>query len=188
MSEAFDTYDRYRSGAISRFPHRFWAPPEGFARVIEIVRKLSAEEGIHPNDLTVARIKEWGLYSPFINLFEGKLSQLRQLAAEGIAAPPSAKAQTANVKNRPRLTNATMSQVWTRDAENASTAAPLTIWNSITSFRSPREVHQQLKTFEYSVGCVTVNGVQPSESGRVLRAQSWTRRPGAVGCRPSNVA
>jgi hypothetical protein len=61
MSEAFEIYENYRKGVIARFPHRFWAPPEGFARVIEIVRKVSAEEGLHPGNVTVAQIKAWGL-------------------------------------------------------------------------------------------------------------------------------
>lgn len=116
MSETFDIYEQYRKGLIGRFPHRFWAPPEGFARVIEIVRKVSAEEGIHPNDLNVARIKAWGLYSPFINLFEGKLSKLRELASAGVPPPDHAPASSASTRNRPRLTNAVMSEVWTRDA------------------------------------------------------------------------
>ncbi|MGQ0657552.1 MAG: HNH endonuclease [Chromatiales bacterium] len=115
MSEAFDIYERYRKGVIARFPHRFWAPPEGFARVIEIVRKVSAEEGLHPSDLTVARIKAWGLYSPFINLFESKLSKLRELASAGVPAPDSTRPSSGSIGNRPRLTNAVMSEVWTRD-------------------------------------------------------------------------
>ena len=116
MSEAFDTYDRYRKGIISRFPHRFWAPPEGFTRAIEIVRKVTAEEGMHPNDVTVSRLKEWGLYSPSINLFEGKLSKLRELAAEGMSPPlADIHLQASPARTRQRLTNAVMSAVWTRD-------------------------------------------------------------------------
>lgn len=116
MSEAFDTYDRYRKGIISRFPHRFWAPPEGFTRAIEIVRKVAAEQGIHPNDVTVSRLKEWGLYSPFINLFEGKLSRLRELAAEGMPPPNvEPRSQALQVRTRQRLTNSVMSAVWSRD-------------------------------------------------------------------------
>lgn len=116
MSDAFDTYKQYRKGIIARFPHRFWAPPEGFVRVIEIVRKVAAEEGVHPGDLTVARIKEWGLYSPFINLFGGRLSKLREMASVGVPAPDVTKPSSATKRSRPRLTNAIMSEVWTRDA------------------------------------------------------------------------
>ena len=115
MSETFDIYEQYRKGLIGRFPHRFWAAPEGFARVIEIVRKVSAEEGIHPRDLDVGRVKAWGLYSPFINLFEGKLSKLREMASAGLPAPEGATTTAAGTRSRPRLTNAVMSQVWTRD-------------------------------------------------------------------------
>jgi len=115
MSEAFDTYENYRKGMIARFPHRFWTPPEGFARVMEIVRRVAAEEGIHPSELTVARIKAWGLYSPFINLFGGKLSKIRELASTGVPAPDLEPRSPANTRNRPRLTNAAMSEVWIRD-------------------------------------------------------------------------
>src|SRR5262245_23113743 len=115
MSDAFETYDRYRKGVISRFPHRFWAPPEGFARTIEIVRKVSAEKGLHPRDVTVRHIRDWGLYSPFINLFDGKLAKIREFASVGLPEPTSPEAPPPSVRNRPRLTNAVMSEVWTRD-------------------------------------------------------------------------
>ena len=63
----------------------------------------------------MARIKAWGLYSPFINLFGGKLSKLRELASAGVPAPDVTQRSSGNTRNRPRLTNAIMSEVWTRD-------------------------------------------------------------------------
>lgn len=115
MSDAFNTYEQFRKGIIARFPHRFWAPPEGFARAIEIVRRVSAEEGLHPSDVTVAHIKAWGLYSPFINLFAGKLSKLRELASAGIPLLENPRADSRTSRVRSRLSNAVMSEVWTRD-------------------------------------------------------------------------
>jgi hypothetical protein len=116
VGEAFDTYEKVRSGVLSRFPFGFWSPPNGFTRVIEIVRKLATDEGLHPAEITKGQLKEWGLESPLVGLFGGKISRLRALAATGIPEPKQEEQSARQLgRKRPRLTNATMSEVWTRD-------------------------------------------------------------------------
>jgi len=115
MSETFDVYEQFRKGLIARFPHRFWSSPEGFARIIEIVRKVAQEEKTHPSNVTVEQIKAWGLYSPFISLFAGNLSKLRHLASTGVPATDDEQHGSLRARKRSRLSNAVMSEVWIRD-------------------------------------------------------------------------
>lgn len=115
MSETFEVYEQFRKGLIARFPHRFWSPPEGFTRVMEIVRKVAQEEKVHPSNVTVAQMKTWGLYSPFINLLAGNLSRLRQLASTGVPAPTAEQRESLHERKRSRLSNEVMSEVWIRD-------------------------------------------------------------------------
>lgn len=114
MGEAFDTYEQFRKGLIARFPHRFWSPPEGFVRIIEIVRRVAEKEATHPSRVTVAQIKAWGLYSAFISLFGGNLSKIRQIASTGIPAPDAEQRVSSSTRKRPRLSNAVTSEVWIR--------------------------------------------------------------------------
>lgn len=115
MSETFDTWKKFREQIIDRFPHGFWSAPDGFLRVTEIIRKACEEEGLHPSQITIEKLKLWGLYSPFINLFQGKMSKLREIVCAGLPSLENNTQKSTTNRSRPKLSNAVMSEVWIRD-------------------------------------------------------------------------
>lgn len=115
MSEAYELWKRYREGNIERFPPGFWSSPDGFIRVTEIIRKASEEEGMHPSQITIEKLKNWGLYSPFINLFQGRITKLKEIVCAGLPPPEEGQLPTSYTRTRSQLTNAVMSEVWIRD-------------------------------------------------------------------------
>jgi len=116
MSEAVATYKQVRAGKLARFPFGFWSPPEGFTRMIEIVRYAATSAGIHPAHITKANLKAWGLETPLVQLCGGSTSKLRRLAAVGVDPPLLVAAEPPPKRRRATLTNAVMSEVWLRDA------------------------------------------------------------------------
>ena len=122
MGDAFDVYDRVRSGALQRFPHGFWTPPAGFTNLVEIIRRLCAEAAIHPSQVSAMRLKEWGLSSPLVNLFRNNVAKVQELASAGVPFPIDASSTDApsGPAQRMRLSNAVMSEVWIRDGGKCS--------------------------------------------------------------------
>lgn len=86
--------------------------------MLEVVRYAANKAGVHPSDITKTHLKSWGLETPLVQLCGGSPSRLRALASVG-APPPAQNAgeeQDPPRRVRNNLSNAIMSEVWTRDA------------------------------------------------------------------------
>ena len=115
MGEAVETYQQVRSGELPRFPFAFWRPPEGFTRMIEIVRYAVRDSGVHTSEITKSQMKTWGLETPLVQLCGGSTAKLRELVSVGLDQPEQPVKPTTPQRRRPNLTNALMSKVWIRD-------------------------------------------------------------------------
>ena len=115
MGEAFDVYLELIEGKRLRMPNGFWNPPEGHTRLIEIIRKICQQNGIHPSELKRTQINEWKLQSALISLHNGSTPRLARLASEGIPFPERIILKNEIQRRRKSLTNAVMQEVWIRD-------------------------------------------------------------------------
>jgi len=112
MGKAWDTYQRLDSGDIARLPHGFWSRPMGVINLVEIVRHLCEDEGIHPANVRRVDIKRWRLDAGLVQLFNGSMVEFNKFSTAGYSEPdPIVMVK----KARKALTNAVMSKVWTRD-------------------------------------------------------------------------
>ena len=116
MGEATETYKKVLDGSLSRFPFGFWRPPEGFVRMIEVVRYAASEAGVHPANVTKTQMKKWGLETPLVQLWGGSTSRLQGLTRVGMEPPNMPPVEeTFKLRRRTKLSNAVMSEVWLRD-------------------------------------------------------------------------
>ena len=115
MGEAFDVYLELVEGKRSRMPNGFWSPPEGYTRLIEIIRKICLQNDIHPSELKRTQINDWRLQSALISLHNGSTPRLARLASEGIPFPERIVLKNEKQRRRKSLTNAVMQEVWIRD-------------------------------------------------------------------------
>ena len=115
MGEATETYKKVIDGRLTRFPFGFWRPPEGFVRMVEVVRYAAAEAGVHPANITKTQMKAWGLETPLVQLCGGSTAKLQGLTKVGMTPPVEPTVEEPIKRRRTKLSNAVMSAVWLRD-------------------------------------------------------------------------
>jgi hypothetical protein len=115
MGEAYDTYRQLIDGEIERMPFGFWKPPHGVPRLIEIMRSICEENGMHPSEIRKQDMVRWRLEAALVGLYGGSVAVPRKLAATGIPKPQKTVERQQNRKGSRSLTNAMMEEVWARD-------------------------------------------------------------------------